>query len=288
MKVLVIASGGDTPGMNRVIFNLYKKFKDNLFACKRGFSGLIDGEIYPASVFEPKKYKNEAGVCIKSARCPRFITDEGFKKGLKNAKKFDAVVILGGNGSAKGAKRLAENGVKTIFAPATIDNDIEGSEYSLGFHTAVKACCDAVYNVMPSMNAFDRTCVFQVMGRRCDKIAKNVANAVGADALVASEEELNFQKIAKILNKNFKQETSSIIILRENILPVEKFISNLKTMTKGVEIKPFVVGHLQRGTKPSKVDIKKANQISKNILKAIKSNQKFAFTYFEEGCCKIK
>ena len=288
MKVLIIASGGDAPGMNKVIYNLYRRLKGNLFACKKGFAGLIDGTILPAQNFNPSKYKNEAGVCIKSARCPRFIHDEGFKKGLKNAKKFDAVVILGGNGSAKGAQRLAENGVKTIFVPATIDNDIAGGEYSLGFHTAVKACCDAVYNVMPSMNAFDRTCVFQVMGRRCNKIALNVAKMVNADALIANEDEIDFQHLAKVINKNYKQENSSIIILRENILPIDKFISTLKTFTKGVEIKPFIVGHLQRGKRPSKVDINKANQICKNIFKALKSEQKFSFIYFKEGQCKIK
>ncbi len=288
MKILVIASGGDAPGMNRLIYQLGKHYGKNLYACKAGFSGLINNWIYPISNFDIKTFKNQAGVVIKSSRCPKFITDEGFKKGLKNAKKFDFVIILGGNGSAKGARRLAENGIKTIFVPATIDNDVDGSDYSLGFHTAVKACCNAVYNIMPSMEAFNRSCVFQVMGRRCDKIAQNVASVVGADVLVADENDLDFTKTAKILNANSKQEKSSIIIIRENIIPLEKFENSLKTLAKDVELKSFVVGHLQRGSNPSKVELKKADLIAKRIFKVIKLHLPAASIYFQNGTCQFK
>lgn len=288
MKLLVIASGGDAPGMNRLIYQLGKRYGKNLYACKAGFLGLINNWIYPISNFDIKTFKNQAGVVIKSSRCPKFITEEGFKKGLKNAKKFDFVIILGGNGSAKGARRLAENGVKTIFVPATIDNDVEGSDYSLGFHTAVKACCDAVYSIMPSMEAFNRSCVFQVMGRRCDKIAQNVASVVDADVLVADENDLNFTKTAKILNANFKQERSSIIIIRENILPLEKFAASVKTLAKDVELKTFIVGHLQRGNHPTKVELRKADQIAKRIFKATKLHLPAATIYFQNGKCQFK
>lgn len=271
MKILLLASGGDAPGMNKIIFNLFKKYKSNIWACEGGFKGLIEGKISSLSRFEPEKFKNQAGCCIKSARCLEFKTEKGFKKGLKNAKKFDAVVILGGNGSFEGAKRLASKGVKVVFVPVTIDNDVEISEYSLGFHTAVKACCDAIYNIMPSMNAFNRCCVFEVMGRKYDKIAFAVAQVTNPDALISNEEDLNFSKISKIVRKNFKNNNSSFIVIRENILNLNKFVSTLKTMVKDIDIKTFVVGHLQRGTKPTRVDLKKANEFSKCIFKSIKT-----------------
>ena len=288
MKILILASGGDSPGMNKIIYQLYKKYKNSIYACKEGFKGLIDGQIFPLSEFQPEKFKNQAGACIKSARCAKFITDEGFKKGLKNAKKFDALVILGGNGSFKGAKRLAENGIKVVFVPATIDNDVEISEYSLGFHTAVKACCDAIYNIMPSMNTFNRCCIFEVMGRRCDKIATNVAKITNSDFLIANEKDIDFSKISKVINSNFKNNNSSFIIIRENILKLEKLVANLKLLCKNVEIKAFVVGHLQRGTTPTKVELLKAKTFSNNIIKALKKRNFLNAIVLENGKCIVK
>lgn len=288
MKILVLASGGDSQGMNRVLYRLAKKFRKNLYVCKYGFKGLINNRIEPASNYNFRACKNEAGVVIKSERSLKFATDEGFKKGLKNAKKFDFVIAMGGNGTSKGAQRLAENGVKTIFVPATIDNDVQGTDYTLGFHSAVRACCQAVRNVMPSMISLGRSCVFEVMGRLSPKIAENVAKILQADYVVATENDLDFPKIAKILIKNSKQEKSSMVILRENIMPVEKFVDKLKVLSKDANLHYFVVGRIQRGTKPTKVELKKADQIAKQVFKAVKKPKDFSFVFFDQGDCKIK
>ena len=125
MKILILTSGGDAPGMNKVIALMQKKFKDSLYACEEGFKGLIEGKIALASTFSPLASENEAGSCIRCSRCPEFKTKKGFKKALENAKRFDYVVVLGGNGSYKGCCELNENGVKTIFIPSTIDNDVK-------------------------------------------------------------------------------------------------------------------------------------------------------------------
>ena len=109
------------------------------------------------------------------------------------------------------------------------------------------------------------------MRRKCDKIALAVAQVTNPDALISNEEDLNFSKISKIVRKNFKNNNSSFIVIRENILSLNKFVSTLKTMVKDINIKTFVVGHLQRGTKPTKVDLKKANEFSKCIFKSIKT-----------------
>ena len=174
MKILVLTSGGDAPGMNMILYSLYRKFGKDLFAARAGFKGLINNDICNISEF--KMDKLSAGSIIKSSRCPDFKTREGFKKGLNNAKNFDYVIILGGNGSYKGACELAENGIKAIFIPATIDNDVEISEYSQGFNTAVSACINHFNSIMPSMETFNRWCPqlrdgISQMVRRCDVVS---------------------------------------------------------------------------------------------------------------------
>lgn len=287
MKLLVLASGGDAPGMNKVIYNLYKKFGKNLFACVGGFAGLINNQIRPIKDFNLSYFKNKAGVCIKSSRTMEFKTKEGFDKGLKVAKKFDWLIILGGNGSKDGAKKLSEHGVKTIFIPATIDNDIMSSDYSLGFHTAIKACCETIHKIMQSVNSFEnQCCVFEVMGRDCGKIAENVAKVVEADCLITSKKDIKFKNILSIMETNISLNKTTVIIMKEKIVSCENFVIELNSKLPCVYARHCKIGLLQRGTNPSKVDLTKANQISKNIIKIIKNYQKGAVIFFENGECK--
>ena len=151
MKILLIASGGDGSGMNKVVAELYKKHKGNIYACFRGFYGLYKNDIRPLKEFEPLKYENEAGCCIKTARFPEFKEEKYFRVALKHAREFDYVIVMGGNGSEKGCQDLTMGGVKTMFIPGTIDNDVHNSEYSIGYDTAIDQCCQTIKNVMPSM-----------------------------------------------------------------------------------------------------------------------------------------
>ena len=270
MKILILTSGGDAQGMNKVIYEIYKKFKSSAYACKYGFRGLIENNIIPLKDCQPFRFRNSAGSCIKCSRCPEFATVKGFKKGLTNAKNFDFVIILGGNGSYKGACQLANNGVKTIFIPATIDNDVDISEYSLGFHSAVRACCEYIKNTMPSMEAFNRCCIFEVMGRHHNAIAKSCAKALECDFVVSDEKDLDYNKISKIIKSKNNEEKSSILIIRENILPLDTFASNLKNISPKIDIKALKIGHIQRGWKPTKRELYLAKLFSKQAIKEIK------------------
>jgi len=283
MKVLVLTSGGDAAGMNKFIALISKAFKADAYGARAGFKGLINNDIAPLCEFKAGEYENDAGSCIYSSRCVEFATELGFKKGLKNAKKFDVVIVLGGNGSFKGAKQLAENGVRTIFVPATIDNDVEISEYSMGFHTAVKACCDYYYNTMPSMQAFNRCCVFEVMGRQHDAIAINTANAVGADYVVANKEDLQFDKISKVVKAGRNNGQAVGIIIRENIMPLSNVTSEISKRVKDADVKGVAVGYLQRGTKPTKVELKFASEFAGESIKAIKKKEGSFAVIFREG-----
>ena len=270
MKVLILASGGDAPGMNKFISKLAQHFGKELYACKRGFKGLYENEIYPIKYFDTLKYANSAGCCITSARFPEFKEKDIFKKAVENAKPYDAVVVLGGNGSQKAVVDMEKAGVKAVFVPCTIDNDVEDNDYSIGFDTAVESVRYAYNNIMPSMEAFARSCVFVTMGRHSGNIAKASAKLVKPDLVITEESELDEEKIADTIKKNFSKEKSTSIILRENIVDVNKLCKKISEKIKPAEIRPFVVSYLQRGSKPTSRELRIAYQFALATIKAIR------------------
>lgn len=269
MKVLVLTSGGDAPGMNMVLFQLYKRFGHNLYACRAGFKGLINNDIIPISEFKPLGKAKQAGSIIKCSRCPEFKTEAGFNQGLENAKRFDVVVVLGGNGSYKGCKQLNDNGVRTVFIPATIDNDVHISDYSLGYHTAVQACVKTIENVMPSMDAFDRACIFEVMGRNCPRIAKGVNLGYPCDYMITSKKDIDYKKIAEIIKNNHDLGKGSAILLKERIIKNQTLIKNLNKLEPKIEIKAVTVGYTQRGSAPTDIDLEYARKFAKFAINII-------------------
>ncbi len=269
MKILLLASGGDAPGTNRFIWDIFSVFKDDVYFAQRGFAGLVEDMIFPLSTVVDRKLKNKAGAVIKSSRYPKFKEEMFFKKGVENAKNFDVVVVLGGNGSQKGAKALYENGINTIFVPTTIDNDVEDSFYSIGFSTAVKECVYAVQNVMPSIETMGDSCLFQVMGRHCDKIANAVGEIVGADYVVSNKEDLDFEKIKQIILDKYVKSQSACIIVRENIVELEKIIKKLDEMIGMQIVKKHIVGRTQRGGAPTKEELSFAKQFAKQTTRCI-------------------
>lgn len=270
MKILIIGSGGDAPGMNKVVAELYKKFKNNIYACHAGFKGLYKNDIRPLAEYEPLKHQDEAGCCIKTARFPEFKEEKYFKVALKNAKKFDYVVVMGGNGSEKGCQDLTEGGVRTVFIPGTIDNDVDDSEYSVGFDSAIEQCVETIKNVMPSMETMNRSCVFEVMGRHCEDIAVEVAKRTNADICIKNPKEIKYREIAKIIKDNRKNDKSTTIVLRENIIALKEFANKLNEIFKDDVVKTQVVGYTQRGGKPTKVELDNAKAFALVASKVIK------------------
>ena len=255
MKILILTSGGDAPGMNKVIALMQKKFKDSLYACEEGFKGLIEGKIALASTFSPLASENEAGSCIRCSRCPEFKTKKGFKKALENAKRFDYVVVLGGNGSYKGCCELNENGVKTIFIP-------------------LHACKYVIENTMPTMAAFKRCAIFEVMGRECPLLAQSTQEEENCDYLISSQKDIDFQKISDIINENYRQNLATSIIIKERLLSSEELISKLSVLCPNVEMRYIKVGYLQRGVKPTKKELYFAKNFARLAIKLIKENKK--------------
>lgn len=272
MKILVITSGGDAPGMNRFIWEIYKKFKSQAYFAFAGFTGLVNGQIFKLEEVIDKDLRNCAGSVTKSSRCPEFKQAKFFNKGLENAKEFDAVVILGGNGSEKGAKRLFDNGVNTIFVPGTIDNDVNDCFYSIGFSTAVKEGVYAVKNSMLSVEAFTNACLFEVMGRDKGSICREVAFETKADYAVCEEKDLDFEALKNIILKNFIKTRSSCIIVRENLMDIKEMAEKLNEMLGMNIVKTHIVGRTQRGGQPTKTEIDMAIKFAKETIRCIKTN----------------
>lgn len=270
MKILVLTSGGDAPGMNMVIGSLYKKLKGKLYGCRSGFKGLINNDIVSIKEYKPLLYIKEAGSVIKCSRCDAFKEEENIKKAVENCSRFDWVVVIGGNGSLKGAKALSNAGVKTIFIPATIDNDIEGSDYSIGFLTAVRAGIETFNNIMPSFDAHERVAVFEVMGRNSDKIAKGVSAICQPNYLITTNE-IDYNRIIKTLVYNKENGNASSIIIKENIIDLKEFVDNLSKRCN-IEVRGIKVGYVQRGHKPIYRELYIAKEFAKKAFKSIKGD----------------
>lgn len=271
MKILFLCSGGDAPGMNRYIWELYSKFKKETYFAYAGFDGLIKGKIAPLSTVIDKKLRDEAGTVTRTSRCPEFKQAKYFKIGLENTKGFDVVIVFGGNGSQKGAKQLYEHGVNTIFIPGTIDNDVLECEYSIGYSTAVKEGVYAIDNSMPSNDAMNLACIYEVMGRESDSIALKVAEYVCADYCISNKKTLDLEKLKKIIETNYNNELSSCIVLRENLTDAKELTDKLNDMLGKKIVRYHIVGRTQRGGKPTEEELTMATKYAKKTVECIKS-----------------
>lgn len=279
MKVVILASGGDAPGMNECIHEITKnlvRFKKNeVFACLYGFQGLIEGRFVKISTKQTRVHKNHAGVFIKSSRCLEFKTEKGVQKAVDNinANKFDVVVVLGGDGSYRGCVELMKKGVNVIFVPATIDRDLHYDTYTIGFYTAVSACCHYIHDVKPTMDAFDRICVYEIMGRDNPSLTKLVGDIVEAD-LIITKDNINNVDYNSFVEKH-KQNPVRTVVLQERLVPIESIVQKLEQLTGGA-VRQCVIGYIQRGTAPTFVELTKARMFGWQTYQAIK-NKKFGF-----------
>lgn len=257
--IAVLTSGGDAPGMNACIraitrSALAKGLK--VVGVKRGYSGLIDGEFIPLNSRSVGNILHSGGTILKTSRCPEFLTKEGFSKALSNIKKakIDGIVVIGGDGSYKGALELCKAGVAVVAVPGTIDNDLHYTDYTLGFDTAVNTIVQLVNNVRDTSLSHDRISVIEVMGAYCGDIALNVGAATGADYIIVPEVKFEPKKLYERLVNNTKNgKACSIVILNEKIAGAGELASMIAKNT-GLDVRPLVVGHIQRGGAPTADD----------------------------------
>lgn len=270
-KVLVLTSGGDSSGMNAYLKSLAQiceKNKISLNACYYGYQGLIDGNIKKINSAELAHIENQGGSVIKVSRSKDFTTEQGFNKALKTAKKYDCVIVVGGNGSFRGAKDLADAGINVLAIPGTIDNDLFYTDKTLGYETACNNALDAIIKIKQTMQSCDRGAVVEVMGRNCPDITIFSAILSNADVLIT--EKLEFADILKQVKQAIKKgATSPLVVVQENLIDINELSKYLQTNTSK-EFKPNILGYLQRGGAPTSREklfaIELACETVKNIL----------------------
>ena len=257
--IAVLTSGGDSPGMNACIRAITRAGIDKGFrvvGVKRGYQGLIDGEFITLTKRSVGNILHTGGTILKTSRCNEFLTNAGFNKALENIKRaqIDGVIVIGGDGSFKGAIKLAEAGVKVIAIPGTIDNDLHYTDYTLGFDTCVNTITSIVNNIRDTSLSHERITVVEVMGAECGDVALSVGAAVGADYIIVPEEKFNINDLYYKLQNNYKDgKAYSIIILSEAVGSAPE-VAKLISANTGLQARPLVVGHIQRGGSPSNAD----------------------------------
>lgn len=255
----ILCSGGDSQGMNACIkafVNTCISHKIKVIGYKHGYQGLIDNEYIELNSAIVENIATLGGTILKTSRCEEFKTVSGTNKAINTIKNnnIDGLVVLGGDGSFKGAQRLFEQGINVICIPATIDNDLYYTDNSLGFDTAVQYAVEAIENMHQTMQAVDRTMVIKLMGRKCGDIALRASFLVGADSLAIEETQTSIEDIIKDIRCALTRTTSPVVIISEAVDYTVKDVENAITKTFGVETRGMELGYIQRGGAPSYVD----------------------------------
>ncbi|MDI6845034.1 MAG: ATP-dependent 6-phosphofructokinase [Candidatus Saccharicenans sp.] len=223
----------------------------------RGYDGLIDGNFMPLDRRAVSGILNQGGTILKSARSRRFLTEEGQRKALETIEKnqLDALVVIGGNGSLTAAHLLATKfGVKVMGIPATIDNDVNGVDFCLGADTAVNVALDALDKIRDTATSLERIFVVEVMGRDCGYLAMKVALAGGCEDVIIPEQDFSLAEICREIQEgNAREKVSWIIIVAEGRATAAE-VATAITMLTGLETRIAVLGHIQRGGRPTAFD----------------------------------
>lgn len=258
-KIAVLTSGGDAPGMNACLANLFtlcNRKNIELIGFKQGYVGLVDNDFIVITQNDIKNIYNLGGSVLKTGRSKEFLEESGQQKAISNLKnnQIDALIVIGGNGSYKGAQTLSKLGVKVICLPGTIDNDLDYTEKSLGFDTAVNNSVIALDKIKDTMSSNNRGVVVEVMGRNSGDIALYTATASNADAVIVKE--IKDSKITvtdKIKKAIARGVESPTVVVAENIINITKLAKELEKETN-VTFKPMALGYIQRGGSPTVFD----------------------------------
>ena len=253
----VLTSGGDAPGMNaavRAVVRTALSHGMRVIGIERGFNGLLNGEAYEMNLRSVSEIIHRGGTILYTARCLEFMTEEGQRKGAEMCQQLgiDALVVIGGDGSFRGAKALANLGIPCIGIPGTIDNDIACSEYTIGYDTAMNTAVEMVDKLRDTTQSHDRCSVVEVMGRNAGYIALNVGIATGAISILIPERPYDLER--DILDRmKFTQKTGKkhlIVIVAEGAGHAQDLANEIQART-GIDSRATVLGHVQRGGNPS-------------------------------------
>lgn len=280
MKIGVLTSGGDAPGMNAAIRAVVRCGIDagfEVYGIKRGYEGLLDGEIEQMNLSSVGDILHRGGTILKTARSERFSTEEGVKRSKVILDTFgiDALIVIGGDGSMRGALELSKLGVNVMCLPGTIDNDLAYTDYTIGFDTAVNTVLDAISKVRDTSSAHERNTIIEVMGRHCGDIALYAGVGGGAEAVLIPEVEADVSRVCrKILQGAGRGKLNSIIINAEGSgVSSDELAKEIAELT-GRETRIVVLSYLQRGGVPTLDDRLLASQSGAKAIELIQNGIK--------------
>lgn len=280
MKIGVLTSGGDAPGMNAAIRAVVRCGIDvgfEVYGIKRGYEGLLDGEIEQMNLSSVGDILHRGGTILKTARSERFSTEEGVKRAkiILDTFGIEALIVIGGDGSMRGALELSKLGVNVMCLPGTIDNDLAYTDYTIGFDTAVNTVLDAISKVRDTSSAHERNTIIEVMGRHCGDIALYAGVGGGAEAVLIPEVEADVNRVCrKILQGAGRGKLNSIIINAEGSgVSSDELAKEIADVT-GRETRIVVLSYLQRGGVPTLDDRLLASQSGAKAIELIQNGIK--------------
>ena len=277
-----LTSGGDAPGMNpcvRAVVRTALYHGIEVFGIRRGWNGLITGDIVKLDQKSVSHTITRGGTILYTARSKEFTTEEGQLKAVSTCKflGLDAIIAIGGDGTFRGARALSHHGISVIGIPATIDNDINCTNYCIGFDTAANTAIECIDKLRDTMQSHERCSVVEVMGRNAGYLAMYVGLAVGATAVLVPEEKIDFQRdvIEKIRQARFNGFTHYMIVVAEGAGSATEIASKIK---EAIDLDPrvTVLGHIQRGGVPNgrdRVNATKMGYTAVELLAAGKANR---------------
>ena len=292
----VMTSGGDAQGMNACVRAVVRSALNKglkVKGIKRGFSGLLNGEIFDMDAKSAGNIINKGGTVLYTARCPEFVDDDPVKAAEAHQKAadmcreygIDGLVVIGGDGSWKGAQKLSQRGINVACVPGTIDRDIACSEYTIGFDSAVNIALEAILRLRDTSASHERCSVIEVMGRHCGEIALWAGIAGGADAIMIPEspETYNIEYALNVIKKNRAAgKNHNIIVVAEGIGQCQELAAQIQEIT-GIDSRATVLGHVQRGGAPTALDIKHASMMGVYAVDLLASGENNRVVAYRDG-----
>ena len=306
-RIGVFTSGGDSPGMNaciRAVVRTAVYHGIEVWGIRRGYNGMIKGDMYPMESHSVSNILQKGGTILKSARSMEFMTPEGRKRAYENLMSagIQGLVAIGGNGTFTGAEVFyQEFGIPTVGAPGTIDNDLYGTDFTIGFDTAVNTALDAIDKIRDTADSHDRIFFIEVMGRDSGYIAIESGLGGGAELVMVPETETSIEEVIETLKSGWaRSKTSSIIVVAEGDEEggANEVAAKVKEHIPYGDIKVTLLGHVQRGGAPTAIDRILASRMGtaaveglikgkKNVMVGVINNE-VVFTPFSETITKKK
>ncbi len=281
-KIGVLTSGGDSPGMNACVRAVVRSgiyYGLEVYGIMRGYTGMVENDIFKMESRSVANIIQRGGTILKTSRCKDFFTPEGRKKAYNNLKKhgIDGLVIIGGDGSFRGAQIFSnEYDIPCIGLPGTIDKDIAGTDFTIGFDTAVNTAVEAIDKIRDTADAHDRLFVIEVMGRDAGYIALHSGIATGAENILIPERKTDIEEIIKSLaEKERRHKLVNLIVVAEGdeFGGGDHVAKIIKDRLQGLEVRVCILGHIQRGGSPSCFDRLIASRMGYTAVECLKDGK---------------